>query len=158
MQRKLIFICLIALSGCKHESKEDAWAPSGPPYLVTDSGVFVYWESEKDPLVYSAYTPEEVENLWIDTQQCLSMEAEPPIIVVSDDIHTLCELNEDSRSGYCRTLNPNIIVHEPVNANSTDQDNIRSWKHEFIHHIMEMNGRIEHMDHKPDWLWQCQYN
>lgn len=165
--RKLTLLLALILLGCNAEDgRQEAGKPSGIPnslpYKITDQGITIYWESKKDPIEIEAYHYSVFDNWWIKTQECLGMEAEPPIIRITDDIHSICQNLVQDGGGYCRTLEPAPIVLNVRKAFDDPQDDfdvledIRTIVHEEIHHILELNGVLIHRDHQPDYLWECE--
>lgn len=141
------------------------------PFAITDSGLLVYWESEKDPaelaaLGYEVYDRETIETWWIEAQQCLGLEAEPAIVRIVDDVRDLCPgFSRMTAGAYCEVDGIFQILIETGYAYNDYTplwdvvDDRRVWKHEFTHHLAEANGIEGHWDHGgPDYLWQCQHH
>jgi hypothetical protein len=184
MMNKTVWATFLAFSliGCRHEeaaapelsggeaapSEEIQYSFNIPPRLITDSGLFVYWESEKNPeelaaLGYEVYDRDDIETWWIEVQSCLGLEAEPPIVRIVDDVRDLCPWFDPMVVGaYCSVDGVAQVLVEvdaaynsllPVWQAGGDR---RVWKHEAIHHILAKNGIVEDPPHTPIDLWRCQ--
>ena len=160
-------IFFITLSGCNcNESQthqKESGLPDIMPYAVSDEGIVIYWESELDPVLIEAYHPS-IYDLWLDElEACLGMKAEPPIVRIVDDVHSVCKNLTQDNGGYCRSLEPSVIV---INVKIAFDDGLtgdvledrRVFKHESTHHVLELNGVLIHRDHQPEYLWDCQYD
>lgn len=91
-------------------------------------------------------------------QQCLNMEAEPPIVLIVDEVREFCPLADNPDNAvYCSNSGNEIPrIYIPLH----DHEERRVWKHEFTHHILYENGEDENselQDHKHA-VWQCQWN
>lgn len=177
--KKLILVILLVLAGCNLEGADDneARKPSGlpdiEPFMVTDAGITIYWESKIDPATINNESTFDDENLklytnnkefidhrWNELQACLGLGAQPPIIRIVDDVQDVCpNVSEDGQAAYCRSLEPAPVVLDVKKAFPDDGDveaDLRTWLHEWTHHILENNGILEHRGHEPDHLWECE--
>lgn len=172
---KGVFLALLCggllLSGCKVSESEPS-VPKAPengipnivPYIVTDEGIFIYWESSLEPEPTMTLDRDLIDQWWIETQQCLGMEAEPPIVRITDDVGDICPgVTSDRPGALCISLEPAPIVLRTDMTFSKPVWDVMGdrvvWKHEFTHYIGEENSRPEfriHDDAAPHW--QCQWN
>lgn len=137
--KKLLFVFSIALLvGCDS---------SDAPVHITEDGIDVYREV---PINHDENLPD-IDRLFTETEECLGMTAEVPIIKIVEHTKPYCGFN--AQSGYC-----NGIVY--ILSDRTTWEYL--YKHEFIHHIMSHNNDPRHIHNKnpaddPQEIWSCQY-
>ncbi len=176
--RYMLPAILALMAGCYENPSDDSASsdesedtakpigiPNMLPHMITDEGVAIYWESELDPAAAMKIETSTIDQWWIETQQCLGLEAEAPIVRITDDLQSICE-NSDSELGtFCLGMDPApIVLH--VGATINPRWNVAEdrliWKHEFTHYIGYKNDKPELLAH--DGLedtaphWQCQWN
>lgn len=171
----MMALALALSAGCKETAdsedkgmdEPESGIPDIPPYMVTDEGIFIYWESELDPDFTMTLDRDLIDQWWIEVQQCLGLEAEPPIVRIADQVSDICPGAKDGGLGaLCISLEPDPIV---LNASTTASQPVWDtaedrlvWKHEFIHYVGEENGKVEFREHDgisdPAPHWQCQWN
>lgn len=166
------FVLVILLVGCSGEQSyyekaqpekaQPEWLQA-PPSVITDGGIFVYWESEAEQNLPSR---ERLDELWLEVQQCTSAELNrhnvaigatpPPILRIvqtwSDSCHGDAAVR-GLRGKYC----PGAAPYAATVGNLAHIEHI--WKHEFMHHLFVENGMTEYYNHEPHTLWfNCEWN
>src|SRR5690606_2713227 len=96
---------------------------------------------------------EDIEQWWIEVQQCTGMEAEPPVVYIVDDVVDYCPTREGTNAVHC-VIDGESTIYIQVNGSRIR----RNWKHEFLHYLAWANDRMDYYYHEPDWWWQCEWN
>lgn len=160
MRGLLALIILAALVGCNQDGTHlfPKWFFSES--TETEEGLIIYELSGDLP-----YSDELHDRWWIETQQCLQMEASSPIVLYVDNLSSVChdpDMQRSSIAVHCDNNDDAIgwFIAVLSTADWTDMAYYRQHlKHEFTHYIREETGDTLHIEHRGnDPLWQCQYN
>lgn len=152
---KWIFLSIF-LCGCVPEGEQTPDPKPDELYdHITPLGVMIKTNGEGLP-------PDNyMDKWWTDVQQCIGMSAAPPLIILVNNLDSLCAGPTDNYSGAVagRTCpgNPPFIG---LNKAWSRIHNMY-WKHEMIHYVLVMNGygftNEWNTQHIPEEIWQCQF-
>lgn len=151
--KAFIALLLVAAVGCNQNS--DSWVPSRAPEIITDSGIFVFLETESP--VINENAREIIETDWLETQDCLGMFSEkPPVAIVVENVgawlrNRLIQPKISDPRGHALYDENIIIIRNDISENRY------TWRHEFIHIIQHQNGVDPALNssHNPEYIWLC---
>lgn len=158
--RSFAALLFLVLTACEVPfPMELTGAPSRAPDMVTDIGIFVYFEPyvEGRDINGLSLNRDQIDQSWTETQDCIGMYSDnpPTILVVPDVTQWMNERGRDSDHVEGKALlQENLVLILLAHATQA-----KLFKHEFIHIVLHQNhvSNSLNKNHQPEYLWACQY-
>ena len=143
----LIVFFLLLLTACGSDTSKSV---TFTPAAESEEGITVFVHSGEPE-----YDIQQLNTWWIETKQCLQLEAEPPIIQYANDMREICDSSTGAVGVHCNNGDGWFIGMTSSWAHVRHE-----MKHEMIHSIHSQNGLTDHQKHDfgNDTFWQCQWN